>query len=440
VWRARPYIRWTLDNPQPVRDAYSDLSTKTFMVRLAKQSDGWIITRHAAPGAGRIYAEIRPDSPVFTGPPIRHYHGESPLTNGEVPARHVHSPRNMRFHIARDRFPDDHRGANSPEVHEHRDPAKYVFPPTPKVENWRFHAHAKLKPERLALHLHHDHGGEDTAETHSHVRRVKDPDRDLAKRLDVHPLALPKFAKATTVFFVLEGCIKADAVLSTDAAVFSVPSVTLWDCDELPRFAEHYLRNKTIVIVPDADWANNSLVFTQARLCQTRLRRLGISAHVAAPPASAGLKGVDDFLVNGNLEDLEVLDRQFGKYGLYYGRNDELKRNAEVLVSLAMHADPNGLLCVPLRAIARIMGVHVERVARAIRALELGRAITVEGDLAINKKGWITHNFYSNELDWEERPTIVIAEANRATDLPPVKLRDFLAKLRSETLGDDHAH
>lgn len=192
VWRARPYVRWMQDNLEPVRNAYGNLSTSKFMVRLAKQSDGWIINRHAVPGGGRIYAEIRPDEPVFTGPPITHYHGDSPLPDGEVPARHIHSPRNMRFHIARDRFPNDHRGTNSQKVHKHRDPAKYVFPPTPKIDRRQFHAHAKYKPEKLALHLQHDHDGEDTAETHSHARRVKDPGRDLAKRLDVHPFCACK--------------------------------------------------------------------------------------------------------------------------------------------------------------------------------------------------------------------------------------------------------
>jgi hypothetical protein len=442
VWNARPYVRWETDDIEPVRAAYADLPT-TLMTKIAKQHGGYVITRHAPPlGLDKIYAEIRPDEAVLIpGHQVTHYHGDGPVPDG-VAARHVHSPRNMRFHIGRDKFAGDHAAINSQVVHRHHDPAKYVFPPTPTIGEPYFHAHGKLRPDRLARHLEHDHRGEDTAETHSHSYRVKDPGQDLAKRLDVHPMALPKLPTADTVFFVIEGCVKADAVLSAGASVFSVPSVTLWDCAELPAFAARYLVRKTVVIVPDADWARNSLVYTQARLCQTRLVRLGISAHVAAPPLSAGHKGIDDFLAaGGTLDELEVLDRRLGGFAMTYLREDQLQRDAEYLYALKMHADPQGQLCLSVRALARVFDVHHSKVQRALKDLESLHAITIDGDLTIRPKGWVARNFYSREMDWEDQPIITVSEELQAEDLPPVKLRDFLTNLQSAPLGGTaHAH
>lgn len=433
VWHARPYVRWTTDDVQSVKQAYAGLSTGRFMVKIARQFPGWVITRHAPPNMGldRIYPEIRPDSPVFTGAPIRHYHGDGPTPDGVSP-RHVHSARNMRWHIERNKFPGDHRGQNSQEVHEHHDPAKYVFPPTPKVERPYFHDHSAFRTaEKRDNHVRRRHGGRDAAGTHHHGYKVKDPESSLAKRIDIHPLALARFGDAEQVFFVIEGCIKADAVLTAGAAVFSVPSVTLWDCAELPAFADRHLKGCTVIIVPDSDWTDpRTRVMTQARLCQTRLRRLGIAAHVAAPPALANghKQGIDDFLyAGGEFADLEVIDRRLNGLSLHFTRSDQLSRNADVLMALAMHAGPDGRLSAPLRAIARIMGVDVKRVARGLRDLESVQSVTIEGDLSINRKGWVAHNFYNPELDWEERPTIIIAEHNRAIDQPPMRLADFLS-------------
>jgi hypothetical protein len=47
------------------------------------------------------------------------------------------------------------------------------------------------------------------------------PTGEGARRLDVHPDAWPRFRDPRRVFFVIEGCIKSDAVFSTGEAVFS---------------------------------------------------------------------------------------------------------------------------------------------------------------------------------------------------------------------------
>jgi hypothetical protein len=53
VWDARPYVKWCPDDPTPILEAYEGLadSQVNFMRSLAIQKPGWIINRHAVPGA-----------------------------------------------------------------------------------------------------------------------------------------------------------------------------------------------------------------------------------------------------------------------------------------------------------------------------------------------------------------------------------------------------
>jgi len=79
-----------------------------------------------------------------------------------------------------------------------------------------------------------------------------------------------RLAKAKRVYFVIEGCLKADAVLSSILAgdrpesVFSVPSVSLWKAEELRDFVFERLRGKQVIIIPVSDWVTNDDVRTQA--------------------------------------------------------------------------------------------------------------------------------------------------------------------------------
>jgi hypothetical protein len=330
-----------------------------------------------ADGAG----ELRPDAAVVTSSHW-HYHGDElkaelviPSTGKPLPSKWAHKPEHMQRHIEK-----VHGGVNDQTVHLDENRAKYVFPPG-----------------------------------------------DGAKRLDMHPEAWTRFTNASRVFFVIEGCIKADAVLSAGEAVFSVPSVTLWAAPELTSFART-LRGKVVYIIPDADWITNGNVITQAIFCRTYLRRLGITqTHVGAPPydryqANDKLKGIDDHLAyGGSMDDLDVTARET-PYGLaeYLAerrtwRRDRVVRNAEVLEGLALHADSNGQVWASLRAVARIMGIHHSRVERAVRDLEWCGAIHVDGDLSTRprhcdpKMGWVG-------WDWNDRPTITIVPELRAKD------------------------
>jgi len=92
----------------------------------------------------------------------------------------------------------------------------------------------------------------------SRITRRPDPNDNNAKRLDIHPWASILLNGAHEIFYGIEGCLKADSILSAIlreqrmATVFSVPSVTLWDPEEMPEFAQRELIGKRVIIVPDA--------------------------------------------------------------------------------------------------------------------------------------------------------------------------------------------
>jgi hypothetical protein len=377
IAEARPYLRYEQGDPERLVREHWSMSPK-FAARIARQSSGLIIPRYppASLGLLNVPAELRPDTAVETSS-HHHYHGEQrdgdlfiPTTGTRLPKRWIHRPEDMSRHIEK-----VHGGTNDQTVHLDKNLAKYVFPPG-----------------------------------------------DGAKRIDVHPQAWPRFVNASRVFFVIEGCIKADAVLSAGEAVFSVPSVTLWLAPELSAFTRN-LRGKVVYIVPDADWAKNGAVITQAMFCRSFLRRAGVDAHVAAPPEEHGLKGVDDFLAHGgySVNDLAVLERET-PYGLAEWlaergtwRKTKAVRGAEVLESLALHADMNGQIRASLRSVARIMGCHHSRVERAVKDLVECGVIEVEGSLDTHarhydkEKGWVG-------WEWKERPAITIVPELRAKD------------------------
>jgi hypothetical protein len=245
--------------------------------------------KYGPAGFGVIPAQLRPDIEVITDPrPRWRFHGPSwgegewPVFPPEagaaagkyLPRKFVKTPEQAEDHIR-----VRHGGVNVEVVHrDDKEPAKYVFPPGLNV-----------------------------------------------KRIELHPMATELLAKAERVFFVLEGSLKNDAVLSAGGAVFNVASVTLWDPGELDRFARAYLRGKVVIVVPDADWFDNDFVDRQALHVRTALRHLGIDAYIAAPPIEFmkivdGKKkdqGVDDFLGAGYLlDDLIVRGKEAGR-GVY---------------------------------------------------------------------------------------------------------------------------
>jgi hypothetical protein len=301
IGQARPYARYERGDPERiVRKAWPQ--SPQFAARIANQGSGIVISRYGPSymKLPHVPAELRPNSPVVTSSHW-HYHGDVseidliiPSSGKHLPRKHRHAPDDMERHIAK-----VHGGVNTNEVHLDENRAKYVF-----------------------------------------------PTGRGARRLDEHPNAWPLFRDPRRVFFVIEGCIKADAVLSAGEAVFSVPSVTLWRAPELDEFAPR-LRGVLVYIVPDSDWYGNDAVLTQAMFCRSYLRRLGVNTHIAAPPPApdGGKRGIDDHLHHGGaLSQLEVLEREAG-YGLAEfiadnrkWRKDKVVRGAEVLESLALHA------------------------------------------------------------------------------------------------------
>lgn len=465
IWRARPYVWWTPEDPTPATELFArlDPGQRAFVAKLVHQAPGYAIVRRPppmTPPLADIYPELRPLEPVRTQGPRTHWHGD-----GEPPADllwyqtvpgtrttwqpHIDRPKD---HPERAR-PDEHRGVNTEELHEHQALAKYVFPSGARMTGAYVHTHedgwkrtaAAVRPAKREAHIDRQHEGHDVAGVHTHEVRVPDPDAPaMAKRLDVHPMAVQKIIDEPVVFFVIEGCIKADAVLAAGAAVFSVPSVSLWACDELKRFAIDYLRDKVVVIVPDADWTSNDAVINQARMCQAALYRLDVpEIHVAAPPPTLGdraTKGVDDFIgAGGHLEDLLVIDSEppeaIHDYVLQMGvRRDRARRDEAVIWALSTYTGPNGKFAAPLRTLARLMGMGEMSVSRSIRDLEDVGALTVDGDVTLDN---IARDYFSRQRDWKARPTIILAPELRSADRPEQRLGD-LVELHHDLAGVSH--
>jgi hypothetical protein len=368
-----------------------------------------------------------------------------------------------------DQNPTEHCGIDRWDFHYHESWAKYVFPPSPLIDKtWthdhqvktRWHEHDLLTDRWLAKHIaaEHDglapardwkhphtrarewsdgklaehlakpapagHDGIDVDGEHTHTRRVKNKNSNLARRLDVHPLAMEKIRTAKVVFFVIEGCLKADSILAKGAAVFSVPSVSLWDCPELEAFAKTYLRDKEVVIVPDADWTDNQQVISQARLCRATLNRHGVArVHIAAPPVNGSGypyrgKGVDDFLGDeghGELGELQTVDfylspetkKAIDRLLERCTRTDQYVRDRTVLESMALFAGPTGRLPSSLGMVGRVIDIDRRLVGEAVKQLIAWGVLTTDDDLAIRRQYW-------SGLDWRYAPVIELAEPYRA--------------------------
>jgi hypothetical protein len=260
-------------------------------------------------------------------------------------------------------------------------------------------------------------------------------------------MAWPLIYKASRVFFVIEGCLKADAILSKDEAVFSVPSVSLWHAPELGRFAERYLRGKTVIVVPDADWVKNDLVIAQARFAERFLDQHGIRTFVATPSLKADRtvdqKGVDDYLgAGGKLDNMMVMERsvsphlaacvQRAKLTLRPDgrrrRNDGLAFDAALVKALAHHADEHGSVGAALLSFAKIMDVHHSTVSDSIARMEAHGWVTVEGDLTIRRG-------HRGKMEWKHMPRIIIDPLLQGTDVewPLRELPERLALVKAKS-------
>jgi hypothetical protein len=468
IRRARPYIWWTPENPEPARELFADLNPaqRAHIAKMTSQSPGWAITRHVPPllNLPTIYPELRPLKAVKIGGPKTHWHGDGPEPTDFT----VIYPKSKKFyeempdwmslpgsrkmwdrHIERCKkkdgtykdcsAEDHHHGVNTEAVHWHQKEAKYVFAPSLLMDGARVHDHAethKRDPDKRLPHLTKRHGGVEVEGQHAHEYRTKDLMAPaMARRLDVHPLAVNKILRAEVVFFVIEGCLKADAVLSADGAVFSVPSVSLWDAHhdaELKRFAFQYLEGKQVVIVPDADWSENPQVLNQARMCQITLLRMGIFTYVAAPPATYvdasgnehDTKGVDDFIAaEGGLEDLLAIDfsgpprlEDWVRDHATTRRRDVLWRMEQILWDLSVYAGAEGIVTPTIRTLCRVMGVPRSTLSDHLRRFRDIGAITYTGSLDTQ------HNWWTgiDDDDWKNKPHIELISALRS-EIPKKK-------------------
>src|SRR5829696_3259831 len=467
VQHARPYIRYRTDEVTPVRDGYERLSLgqiRTAVAR-AKRADGILIRRHnALPGLPPIVPEMRPDEAIWTGKMTRHWHGYGDPPEDDRFYRRL-NPYGLK---GKDRESPgeahrrkEHGGENTEEVHEHEVVAKYLFPSNPRKKTKpRPHDHDDAYPlsskprkrgkysnswtveEKRLYHVKTRHGDVDVAGDHTHEWTVQDHSEDLARRLDVHPWAVDLFEDASTVYFVIEGCLKADSVLSAIRrgerleSVFSVPSVSLWLADELAEFARLKLRSKQVVVVPDADWVDNPLVIEQARLCCLYLQRRGFRACVAAPPEEGlyekpKIKGIDDHLGAGrSLDDLVVQKRLvdtaalwewLGPFGL---RLDAKTRDLDTLYGLSYAAE-DGVFTGTLKRFAKVMNLSTSKVWRGVHHLEELGALTIDGDLSTRA------NYYTDELEWEDDPpTLTLIPELRGEDGAPCSLGELLSFMK----------
>jgi hypothetical protein len=504
VWEARPYVRWPAPSERSasrirvvtemgaIEKAYKGLNRyqKAYMTKLANQSPGWVIMRHAVPGAPYVYAEIRPDEKVETGPPVRHWHGtgEPPEDVLELGTQILlRSTEAFRQHCRKvNEEGGDERHEEREDVHEHPDKAKYVFPPSAKKDDPWNHDHDRGKsgefyrkhPDALKRHIENWH--EKNPEliqhnpdgTHTHFRRVKDRSNPLAKRLDIHPMALELLANAGVVYFGLEGCLKADSILSAiiredrKESVFSVPSVSLWDAPELADYADRFLKGKTVIVVPDADWVDKDLVIAHARFAQRFLSLRGIPTYIAAPPLnndrSVEHKGIDDFLgAGGSLDDLVVLERYDSPHltATYLEtharrnvhksnrrrRSEAVDNDVALMMTLARFADSHGRVKATHKSLAKILGVDRSTVTRHVNHLKEIRWIEVERRVkdAAEEEQWeilkgaveTTHGYVTKEglyihgpEEWKDGPRIIVPELLRGTDRE-IPLHDLQRKL-----------
>jgi hypothetical protein len=235
----------------------------------------------------------------------QHTHAYYEHRHGKKPSPRYGRRGHAREAVKRERGADDETGIDRHVREAHggdlNDPS--VTDPARK------HKHPWSRQSREA-HERKRHGGKVVWDEHYHAHRAKYlyPPKPLrAARLDIHPLAWPLLeAGGPVVYFVMEGILKNDSVLSVGideggqggTPVVNCGSVTLWDDPDLAAFTRTYLsRFDTVVVVPDSDWATtpeegarilgNFRVEQEAFDLSRVLERYGAKhTVVAAPPAT----------------------------------------------------------------------------------------------------------------------------------------------------------
>jgi hypothetical protein len=474
VWEQRPYEDFidadaTRALYEPELLANNQLTDLRKMVnwmegRMGKQENpdpgGIIIHRVRPPG----FPKITPELKTWKALPGRklgpHYHGpktDEPLFYGENRLKdfQIWDPDSDKAikHMEGKR----HQGENAPdprEPHVHEQPQKYRFLASPVVDGYYKHSHKKMFEKLLENanqsfpnHLLKQHAFKlvpHIDEEHKHRYPFKDKNAGVASRIDLHRLALPLLESAERAYFGIEGCPKADSILShilkhsRAESVFSVPSVAQWDPprDELDLFAQQFLVGKQIVVVPDADWAENWQVERQALLLRQRLRRLGLDVHIAAPPIEEGAErdedgklkrnGIDDYLAAGHaLENLIVIGREPSLYLPTWvaeqdGRIDGVLTDANVLEDMSVHADDDGKLNVSRTAIAGLHEKETSIISSIVSRLEARGAVKHTGGSLE-----VVEDFFSHRMRWKATPELELAVKLRPRKMPERRLAEI---------------
>ena len=268
------------------------------------------------------------------------------------------------------------------------EPLIQLRPDRPLVTGWRCLGLGQC--QRHHMHTTTKSGPRET-------KYVFPPGPDRAKRIDVHPRGREWWCNSPFFFFVLEGCLKADAIMSADFPTISVPSVTLWDGPDfellltkffaLEKYRPRYER-RVAFVVSDSDWRDGkgrASICKQSRKVVDMLRRNWARAFWVAPPSVPGEPkvGVDDHLgrLGRTIPELEIVSPQVspqdgrrirswfsGRRGR--GRAEEgQQRDYAVLMWLRANCSPDGLAEAFATEIARNLHMSDDRVGRGLRSL-----------------------------------------------------------------------
>jgi hypothetical protein len=437
VWNERPYVRYSPGNAaktaggswvasasglQRVLDEYAGLEDEQikFAVKVANGGEnpyrdehletmdgGFLIMRKSPPGLehhGKAYAELRPDNAVATRRRWWEYHGPRPYPahiavdsktglpckpkkdgGGPIGRTHLHTAEAMAAHITRQKFEDDHFPGDPrlDEVHWHQDVAKYCF----------------MRGAYVTQRVQRKDGT-------WFERQEKDESESIARRLDMHDLAFERFERdPATIYFALEGCLKADAILSEiirldlDATVVSVPSVTLWRAQELDEFIELYLLRRRVVIVCDSDATRNPLVRTQGLLLRSFLLNRGVASAEIVTPEYPGSE--DPSFLQRNPVPEAVAQKMFwkpfdgGRWAVDVTKLDKkgkpLLNGVDDLIGDAWKKNPNRKPLDELKRLGNQVSENVLQWVRDHPRKTMGKDYRADANDAIALEGMLAH-------------------------------------------------
>jgi hypothetical protein len=393
IWQERAYLPYKAGDWDAVEQlsGYSALSEKKqqSVRRKVLQRPGLVMQRHGLNGRP-LLAQLRPFRWNELGLDVGAVYGvqdEGVFSNAN---RHRHKPLDYHVHTETGHiFPDSEPDPRKSRPSSSFDLDKHILTQhlgVPPPIGLKHEFHLPWKPHQEASH------DGDVGEVglrlhgHNHFAKYLYPPGEGAKALDVHPRAWPLLkAGGSVVYFVMEGVLKNDAILSTGAAAVNCGSVTLWKDSGLERFAKKYLASfGTVVVVPDSDWLFNRQVSHQAwelhdqlvgwlrdviiaappqKECRSCVHAQRSTLLGVLPPAEHKL-GVDDFLGGGHsLQQLEVahrdspdaldsLCRELEDKRLYANRR---QRDMGVLTTLIQRADDNGIALTTYRQLGNVI-------------------------------------------------------------------------------------